>query len=432
MGAGERPPVPEADLDRSRAVGRPVDGDRDPRAERDHRVVEDAGVEGGGSRGVTAGQRHGGRLAQAELGLQAGDRIGDGAHAHLHGVGVDRHLLDVTGLDAVLGPHASQPLDRGVRGKAGGVVLEQVVPQVPLGAGSPKPSLRVEAVTVGLGESLHRLDRARGGGVAPGRQAGRQQAVGGRLAGVERLAHRAEHRLQACRLCGGDAEGRGGGVAVEAEQVRAGRRRAEGARRSRGVEAPQVVLDADRAGDAALGLVAGNEGGGDRPARAVALLGQGEQRRQHRHGRVASHGLVDVVVVEGVGRGAVDEGGVEHGEALAPPDQGDAAVRRAVLEQLVREQRRGRLDGAGERHADPVEQALAGKLDDVLGKVVEADAHSPLGQVLGEAHRHSLSIEAAPTVVWNGALWNGAVMPGPPGGHAPALPRRCGRWRRRS
>ena len=37
---------------------------------------------------------------------------------------------------------------------------------------APKPSLRVEAVTVGLGESLHRLDRARGGGVAPGRQAG--------------------------------------------------------------------------------------------------------------------------------------------------------------------------------------------------------------------------------------------------------------------
>src|SRR5439155_1036563 len=83
-------------------------------------------------------------------------------------------------------------------------------------------------------------DRRARGEPAPREECREQPRLGG-LAGVKRLCHRAERRLEARRLRPGQAEGVEPLLLVEAEEMRTGGRGAEGPEGGRRVEARGVV-----------------------------------------------------------------------------------------------------------------------------------------------------------------------------------------------
>ena len=119
---------------------------------------------------------------------------------------------------------------------------------------------------------------------------------------MERLAHRAELRLEAGRLSAGDAEGAARCFGVETEHAAGGGRRAERADRAgrRGSHARNGRCH--KPTEAARRLVAGDKGGDGQAARAFHVFGEGQQRREDRDRRMAAHGQIDVVVVESVAR----------------------------------------------------------------------------------------------------------------------------------
>ncbi len=143
---------------------------------------------------------------------------------------------------------------------------------------------------------------------------------------MERFAHRAELRLEPGRLGPGDAERPRGGLGVEAEQMRAGRRRAKRADRAGRMKAAAVMSRPHRHADAALRLVTGDKRGDDVAAGAVALLGEREQAGQDRDGGMARHRQIDVVIVERVAHRAVDQGRGQHRQSRLVAD--DARLRR--------------------------------------------------------------------------------------------------------
>src|SRR6185437_3396794 len=96
-----------------------------------------------------------------------------------------------------------------------------------------------------------------------------EHAVLRRLAGMERLAHGAEHRFEPGRLRPGNAERGGGGGGIEAEQVGGAGRRTEAADGRGVVEASGIMAGRDQRADAAEGLVAGDEGGHQRRAAGI-------------------------------------------------------------------------------------------------------------------------------------------------------------------
>jgi hypothetical protein len=202
---------------------------------------------------------------------------------------------------------------------------------------------------------------------------------------VERLAHRAELRFEAGRLRAGDAERAGGRLGVEAEQMRAGRRRAKRADRAGRVEAARVVAGPQRHADAAAGLVAGDKRGDDRLARGFALLGEGQQRRQDRDRRMARHRQVDVVVVERMGDRAVDQRRRQHRQRAAWPITAACSAPPASL--LIEQDAGERIVGAGEPDAEIVEHALPRELAHRLGQRVIGDGAGPLGEGAGEVCR---------------------------------------------
>ena len=209
---------------------------------------------------------------------------------------------DIGGADALLAQRLPAALDRRVRHVAGGVVLEEIVEDVEATRRLGERLFRVEIRRVRRREALVAFDEVGAAGKAARGEPGGEQPVLRRLAGVERLAHRAELRFEPGRLRAGDAERAAGRLGVEAEQMRAGRRGAERADRAGRVKAARVMAGAQRHADAAAGLVAGDKGGDRPPCPSALLLGEREQRRQDRDRHMAWHRQVDVVVVERVGR----------------------------------------------------------------------------------------------------------------------------------
>ena len=65
----------------------------------------------------------------------------------------------------------------------------------------------------------------------------------------------------------------------------------------------------ERRADAAGGLVAGDKGGDDLAAGAAPLFGERQEGRQYRDRSMARHRQIDVVVIERVADGAVDQRG---------------------------------------------------------------------------------------------------------------------------
>ena len=124
---------------------------------------------------------------------------------------------------------------------------------------------------------------------------------------MERLAHRPELRFEPGRLRPGDPERHGGCFGIQTEQPGAGRRRAKGADRAGRVKTEIVMPRLQRRPDPARGLIARDKGGDHLASRAALQLGQGEQAGQDRHGGMAWHRHIDVVVIERVSRRAVDE-----------------------------------------------------------------------------------------------------------------------------
>ncbi len=82
------------------------------------------------------------------------------------------------------------------------------------------------------------------------------------------------------------------------------------------------------------------------------------------------HGRHDVVVVEGVRGGAVDQCGHSGADALAGPDERRVPGGR-LGQDLGAQQAGDRLRAARERHAEPVEKALGGQPHDIGRQIVE-------------------------------------------------------------
>src|SRR5207244_8029949 len=119
-------------------------------------------------------------------------------------------------------------------------------------------------------------DRQAGGEPAPREECREQPRLGG-LAGVKRLCHRAERRLEARRLRPGQAEGVEPLLLVEAEEMRTGGRGAEGPEGGRRVEARGVVPGPEERAQAALELDAGNERAEEAGAPGALALDEGER-----------------------------------------------------------------------------------------------------------------------------------------------------------
>ena len=260
--------------------------------------------------GIEAGQRHRHGQAQAEFGLEPSGGLGDVADPVGCLIDPQHDLFHRLRGHAMRLAQLAGGLDRAVRQVAGGVVLEQIVAHVQAAGRGLHRQFWIEIGAVRAGEALGAFQHVAPAGEAARREPGRKQAVIGRLAGMERLAHRAEHRFQPRRLGAGDAERNAGGVRVQPHQMRAGGGRAEAADGAGGVKAQTVVM-AGFQGDAeaAFQLVAGHEGGDHRRPRGSPLLRQRQQRGQDGDARVAGHRQVHVVEIERVRGRAIDQRG---------------------------------------------------------------------------------------------------------------------------
>ena len=114
-----------------------------------------------------------------------------------------------------------------------------------------------------------------------------------------------------------------------------------------------------------------------------ARVGEREQRRQHRHRGVAAERVAAVVEVERVGRRAVDERRIGDGEAC----RGAEHQRRAGRGGDPPHDARARLDRAGERHPDGVEDADLRPFHRGVGQPVVAQRADALGECGDDRHR---------------------------------------------
>ena len=120
----------------------------------------------------------------------------------------------------------------------------------------------IEVGAVRAGEALSAFHHIGARREAALRQSCGEQAVIRRLAGMQRLAHGAEHRLEPRRLGSRDAEGGGEFLRIQAQQMRARRRGAEAAEGAGGVEAERVVVArCEQQAEPALQFIAGDERG---------------------------------------------------------------------------------------------------------------------------------------------------------------------------
>ena len=153
--------------------------------------------------------------------------------------------------------------------------------------------------------------------------------VGRRFAGVQRLAHGAEQRLQPGGPGSGDAERSGGGGGIQFVERAGGRGGAERAQGCGGVPSRRVVARPGVAAEDALGVHAGAERRDGFGAGPAPMLGQRQHHGRHRHGGVAGHCEMNVVVVVRMAGGAVEPGRLANGSAVRPADKhslGMAAV----------------------------------------------------------------------------------------------------------
>ena len=134
-----------------------------------------------------------------------------------------------------------------------------------------------------------------------------------------------------------------------------------------------IVAVAEHAADARLDLDPGNQAGDDPPAVEPPPLGQRQNDRRDRCGRVARHGAQHIVEIERVSGSAVDQRRLAH-RGLGPAAEQGCARGAALLGRLGPQHERKRLLRSGERDAQPVQQALAGHETRLGRQVLIADA----------------------------------------------------------
>ena len=258
------------------------------------------------------------------------------------------------------GGHLERGIDSGVRGVAARVELDVEAVRVGWGEAHEGVLRRLRPGTGRIaeqGEEAHRtLELVRVGGLPPTGQLGGQDPPLGGEPDVQRLRHRAEvlpapsghrrrHAEAVLRRSGRQPEEPGGGG-----------RRAERADGARGVPTgPVVALDAQETGDDPAGVQASPVRHQQFLAgRAAGVAQSQEGRHQHRAG-MGEQGVVDVVVVEGVGARPVDQ----RRRPGRHPGSGGHAPRRPVRlfgEDGVGDGGHRRCGVAGEQHADGVDE----------------------------------------------------------------------------
>ena len=156
-------------------------------------------------------------------------------------------------------------------------------------------------------------------------------------------------------------------AARQPAQLAGGHDRAEHADRGGGMEAALAQIGMAGAADRDLGLVAGDDRLDQRFAIGMALVAEREHRRHHHAARMHRALAEAVVELDAVRGGAAEEGGVD--EIGAPRAAGH---RHAAGRAHRREHRLGAgrdlAAGAGDHHADGVEQMAPRVVADLVGE----------------------------------------------------------------
>jgi len=174
-----------------------------------------------------------------------------------------------------------------------------------------------------------------------------------------------------------------GSGGVKPHQPAARRGGAEHAQGRGRVPALFVMVKIDAAGDPRLGLEAGDVGADEILSAAVEHLTEREQRRDQRRRGVPAHRVADIVEIERVRRGAVDQRGVERRcPAVAAEDQACAAAGA----DHAGDDRGTRLAGAGEGDADRVENRRPGPIDRLGRQLVIAGRGNVFGEGFEDGH----------------------------------------------
>src|ERR1700723_981156 len=111
--------------------------------------------------------------------------------------------------------------------------------------------------------------------------------------------------------------------------------RSEDAQRRGRVPAFFVMVEMDAARDPRLGLEPGDIGGDEGGSRAVFGLGEREQGRENRRRGVAAQRIADIVEIEGMRRGTVDQRRVEWAGAPVAAEDQAVAMRPADRDGLL-------------------------------------------------------------------------------------------------
>jgi hypothetical protein len=146
-----------------------------------------------------------------------------------------------------------------------------------------------------------------------------------------------------------------------------------------------VVRRVQHLGERGLDLEAQQEGVEQAAPVGEGQLAGGEPRGEHGGGGVPHHAEVRVVEVEGVRGGAVGEGGPYRARAQAAGAD-DGGERRAALGyRHPPHDARGLLDGAGQHHAERVQDSPARGVHRLCRALLEAALDDELGDGGGGA-----------------------------------------------
>ena len=228
-----------------------------------------------------------------------------------------------------------------------------------------------------------RLQRLGAGGKALLRQQRRHQPGAGCATGVKRLGHAAKLFAHANRLRGGNAQRHGGLRLGQAQEARAACRRAHRAGRTGDVPAPVVVVRVHGIAHAAGHIDAQHQRVHQRAPAGAGVLGQRQQRRGHRPGRVDDGFEVSVVKVKSVRADAIEQGRAGHVYFVAAAQHAglgrrlqQAHRRKCGLHRLVLR----RADGA----AQPVEKSAVRGMVHCVGPTARGMGGHKMRQQLGD------------------------------------------------
>ena len=236
----------------------------------------------------------------------------------------------------------------------------------------------------GMVESLYACQRLRRAVEALARQQRRPQAVARCVADAEALCRRAESLAEAGRLRGSTAKRPHHLPLVEPKKLAAPGRGAEHAAGRGDVPAPVIMAGRDRKTNARLHFVAEDEGEQQLGPAHLSQLGEREQCRRHRRGRMDHRPHMGIAEVVDVGARCIEECCGERIEALAASDHGRLLPIRKFLKRAQRH-----FDGcsaaAGECHRKEVHQRAFSLMRDCRWNVFPSRRNNETCKILRNA-----------------------------------------------